>query len=312
LPPVVAFHRLPRRKLPQLGDMGAGLTSRCMGQGQAGEEDVNVPEAGVALHARTVQGFGWKPDLPDFRDQALALPLAKKTNLPPKVDLRLEEHFGVYDQGHLGSCTANAIGAAFHYDQVKQGLKDFKPSRLYIYYNERAMEGHVSEDSGAQLRDGIKCLHKLGACHESMWPYVRENFTKKPSPECYEEGRKNRCLQYARVTQSLDEMKACLNEGFPYVFGFIVLSSFMTEEVKNTGIMLMPTAADKVLGGHAVMAVGYDDDKQCFIIRNSWGEEWGDKGYFWMPYRYMCHHGLVRDLWAIKSVEGTEFPCTQV
>merc|ERR1719229_1260532 len=256
--------------------------------------------------------MGWKRDLPDWRDKHPALPEAKKSSLPPSVDLRPDEkHFPIYNQGHLGSCTANAIGAAFHFALAQQDIASaFPPSRLFIYYNERKMEGHMKEDSGAQIRDGIKSLHKIGVCSEDMWPYDISKFTVKPSSDCYAAAAKNKAKEYARVPHTLKDMKACINEGYPFVFGFIVFSSFMTKKVATTGHMTMPSLYDKFLGGHAVMAVGYDDKKKHFIIRNSWGVEWGDRGYFYMPYDYISHQMLVLDLWTVKFVEnkGRDFP----
>jgi len=272
-------------------------------------EDVfYVPETGFSIPVRTVRKMGWKRDLPDFRDMVLALPAAKTSNLPPSVDLRPAEHFLIYDQGALGSCTANAIGAAFHFDQIKQGVKEFVPSRLFIYFNERQMENTVDQDSGAYIRDGIKSLNKIGVCNETLWPYDESTFKNKPGPDCYKEAAKSRCEEYARVPQTIEDIKGCLNEGFPFAFGFTVLSSFMTREVATTGIMSMPKQSDYVMGGHAVCCVGYDDSKKCVIVRNSWGEGWGDKGYFYMPYDYITHPYLADDFWAIRFVSGAALP----
>jgi len=282
-----------------------------MGQacsGHAKVEHFEVPEAGFSIPVRTVKKMGWVPDLPDFRDKVLALPEAKTKNLPEKKDLRPAEHFEIYDQGELGSCTANAICAAYHFDQIREGKKDFTPCRLFVYYNERAMEGSVDEDAGAQIRDGIKSIHKLGVCDEALWPYDITKFTQKPSEECYRQAKSNRAVKYARVSHSLHSMRGCINEGFPFVFGFMVFSSFMTGEVSKTGYMTMPQISDSLLGGHAVMAVGYDDKKRHFIVRNSWGQEWGDKGYFYMPYDYVIIPSLVSDMWAIKFVSGEDLP----
>jgi len=231
------------------------------------------------------------------------------------MDLRPEEqHFKIYNQGHLGSCTANAIGAAFHYALAREGVTDFEPSRLFIYYNERAMEGHVKEDSGAMIRDGIKSLHKLGVCSEQQWPYDVARFTERPSEACYKVALNEKAQEYARVPHTLKDMKACLNEGFPFVFGFMVFSSFMTKQVATTGHMVMPSLYDKLLGGHAVMAIGFDDKKKHFIIRNSWGDEWGDKGYFYMPYDFITHPMLVQDLWTIRFVQSRsqDFPTRSI
>lgn len=286
------------------------MGQQCSGGSALAEDTFHVPETGFSIPVRTVRKMGWKRDLPDFRDRVLALPPAKVENLPPSVDLRPAEHFVIYDQGSLGSCTANAIGAAFHFDQIKQGLKDFTPSRLFIYYNERAMEGTVDQDSGAYIRDGIKSIHKIGVCRESRWPYDEASFTTKPLDECYQEAAKNHCKEYARVPQDLAHMKGCLKEGLPFVFGFTVLSSFQTREVATTGNMCMPKPKDYVLGGHAVCAVGYDDSRKCVIVRNSWGNGWGDKGYFYMPYEYITHPYLAQDFWTIRFVEGAPL-CTK-
>jgi len=271
------------------------------------EDTFHVPETDFSIPVRTVGRMGWKRDLPDFRDRVLAFPEAKTTGHKAKVDLRPDEHFLIYNQGALGSCTANALGAAFHFDQIKQGVKDFTPSRLFIYFNERQMEGTVDTDSGASLRDGIKSLHKIGVCKETTWPYQEDAFTKKPGTNCYKEAAQNRALEYARVPQTLGDMKGCLSEGYPFVFGFTVLSSFQTLQVAKTGEMSMPQRRDHVLGGHAVCCVGYDDTRHggCMIVRNSWGTGWGDKGYFYMPYQYITHPYLAQDFWAIRSIEGS-------
>eukprot|EP00446_Apocalathium_sp_SHHI-4_P029022 CAMPEP_0177237876 /NCGR_PEP_ID=MMETSP0367-20130122/46229_1 /TAXON_ID=447022 ORGANISM="Scrippsiella hangoei-like, Strain SHHI-4" /NCGR_SAMPLE_ID=MMETSP0367 /ASSEMBLY_ACC=CAM_ASM_000362 /LENGTH=289 /DNA_ID=CAMNT_0018688897 /DNA_START=64 /DNA_END=933 /DNA_ORIENTATION=+ len=267
-----------------------------------------VPAAGFSIPVRTNKKMGWQRDLPDFRDKILALPEHNKSKLPPQVDLRPAEHFEIYDQGHLGSCTANAIGAAFHYALVKEGITDFRPSRLFIYYNERAMEGSEGTDAGAMIRDGIKSVHKIGVCSESEWAYDIEKFTVQPPSSAYTQAANEKASEYARVPQTLADMKACINEGFPFVFGFMVFSSFMTEQVKSSGYMTMPSLYDSLLGGHAVTAFGYDDEKKHFIIRNSWGEEWGDKGYFYMPYDYISHPLLVQDPWTIQFVQSKDFP----
>ena len=135
------------------------------------------------LKAREIKRFGWTPDLPDARDYMYSAPEAVLTKLPTKVDLRGTKMPKVYDQGELGSCTANAIGAAFEFGQIKQGQKDFMPSRLFIYYNERAMEGTIDTDSGAMIRDGMKSVAKLGVCTEDTWPYDIPRFTEKPPGE---------------------------------------------------------------------------------------------------------------------------------
>ncbi|HMK30896.1 MAG TPA: C1 family peptidase [Terriglobales bacterium] len=252
---------------------------------------------------RRIQRFGWIPDLPDPRDLLYAAPPTVLAALPQNVDLR-SQFPGVYDQGQLGSCTANAIAGAFQFDQRKLNLKEFVPSRLFIYYNERKIEGTVDQDSGARIRDGIKTTVKTGVCPESDWPYIIQQFVGPPPPQTLVDAPKNRAISYHRVTQSLNQMKGCLAEGYPFVFGFTVYDSFESPQVAKTGQVPMPAPGENQIGGHAVVAVGYDDSQQRFIVRNSWGDAWGMKGYCTMPYAYLADSSYSSDFWTIRGVTG--------
>ena len=171
-------------------------------------------------------------------------------------------------------------------------------SRLFIYYNERSLEDTVDYDSGASLRDGIKTLKDYGVCHERTWPYVISKFDVKPTVKCYNEAGKHRIESYHRLG-TINEMLACVAEGYPFVFGFAVYESFESQTVKRTGIADMPKKDERMIGGHAVMAVGYDQKQKRFIVRNSWGEQWGQAGYFTMPYAYF--ETLASDFWTIRQ-----------
>ena len=245
--------------------------------------------------AYSIARYGWIPDIPDQRDHLYAAPVVAARALAVSADLRAQCP-PVYDQGQLGSCTANAIAAAVQFDRMKQKLKsDFTPSRLFIYYNERVMEGTVATDSGAMIRDGIKSVGAQGDCPESEWPYDVAKFAKKPKAKCYKDAKKYKAVQYQRLVQTLMQTKGCLASGYPFVFGFTVYESFESEDVAKTGVVPMPAHTEKVLGGHAVTAVGYDDAQQRFIVRNSWGTGWGMKGYFTMPYAYLTDSKLADD-----------------
>jgi C1A family cysteine protease len=249
-------------------------------------------------------GYGWVRDLPDARDFLYAAPLIRFPHgLPASIDLR-SECPPIYDQGQLGSCTGNGIAGAIEFDQRKQGIKEFVPSRLFIYYNERVIEGTVSQDSGAQIRDGIKSVATLGAPPETDWPYDIKRFADKPPAKAYADAKKDLVSAYSRVAQTVGQMQGCLAEGFPFVFGFTVYDSFESEHVADTGIVPMPAPGETVLGGHCVVAVGYNNAKRTFIIRNSWGTGWGMKGYCTMPYEYLLSSNLASDFWTIRAVKG--------
>lgn len=249
-----------------------------------------------------VSRYGWLPDLPDQRDQPYAAPAELVGVLPARADLR-PQCPPVYNQGQLGSCTANAIAGAIEFDRLKQKLSNFTPSRLFIYYNERVIEHSVNSDSGAQIRDGIKSVAKQGDCPETEWPYVIAKFRTKPPKNCYADALKYKVVLYQRVTQTLSQMKGCLASGYPFVFGFSVYESFESAQVAKTGHASLPKSGEAVIGGHAVLGVGYDDAKQWFITRNSWGTGWGMKGYFTLPYAYVTDPSLASDLWTVRIVQ---------
>lgn len=245
--------------------------------------------------------YGWKPDLPDHRDLKYAAAAETLKKLPSAVDLRASCP-PVYDQGQLGSCTANAIAGAIQFELIRQKAPSWVPSRLFIYYNERAIENTVDSDSGAQTRDGIKSVSKQGVCPETMWPYVTNEFSKKPFANCYATALQNKAVSYQRVSQQLQQMKGCLAEGFPFVAGFTAYASFESQQVAQTGVVSMPAKGEDVVGGHAVLVVGYDDSKAVWIVRNSWGPGWGTNGYFTMPYAYLTNTDLADDLWTIRLI----------
>jgi C1A family cysteine protease len=248
--------------------------------------------------------YGWIPDLPDQRDHLYAAPAPIVTRLPPHIDLR-PKCPPVFDQGQLGSCTANAIGAAYRFDLKRQKVAGrFVPSRLFIYYNERLIEGTVATDAGAMLRDGIKSLAKQGVCNDATWPYDLGRFAEQPPAPAYREALQHQATSYLRVAQEGFQMKGCLASGFPFVFGFSVYESFESPEVARTGYVPMPGSRERQLGGHAVMAVGYDDAAQNFICQNSWSTGWGERGFFYLPYAYLGNPQLASDLWTLRTVEG--------
>jgi C1A family cysteine protease len=274
------------------------------------QESTRVKDVEKADDWSHVRGYGWRPQLPDARDRVYAARL--QAPAPPAYDLRPSMP-PVYDQGQLGSCTGNAIAAAMEYERDRQALPDFIPSRLFIYYNERALEGTVSSDSGAVIRDGIKVVNADGVCQETLWPYDIGMFTVKPPKRCYVAALTDKAVQYEAI-QTLGDLKDAISSNLAVVFGFTVYQSFESQSVAQTGVMPMPKPHESTVGGHAVLAVGYSDAKSQLIVRNSWGASWGDRGYFYMPYQYVTGSKvssdtspingahLASDFWAIEMV----------
>ena len=236
--------------------------------------------------------YTWKPDVPDYRDQ----PYVHTNDIQPDiVDLRSKMP-QVYNQGMMQSCTAHALAGQLGF--LNPGSETF--SRLFIYYGERAIEGTVNVDAGAQLRDGIRFLANTGCCPESIWPYDKTKWAVKPINEAYVAATPHKILAYSRLS-TLDDMLDCLAAGYPFVFGMAVYTLFERPEMAASGVLQMPIAGEKMLGGHAVEAVGYNMITKRLLIRNSWGTKWGQSGHFTMPFDYVTNRGLTDDFWTIRK-----------
>jgi len=263
-----------------------------------------VPDEGtdyIVVEVVPYKKYGWKPDKADMRDRNFIASIKSKLS---RIFTLKDKMPPILDQGELGSCTANGIANALLYCELREVINDSKPrSRLFIYYNERAKEGTIDVDSGAAIRDGIKCVSSIGACFEETWPYNITLFTEKPPAEAYEEAKLHPAVQYERVSQSEQELKQALNTGFPVVFGFNVYETIEGEQVKKTGIIPLPRPGDSKLGGHCVLLSGYDDSKRLFQIQNSWGESWGDGGFGYMSYDYLTNPSFASDFWRITYVK---------
>jgi len=245
--------------------------------------------------------YGWIPDLPDQRDYRYAELAAVIPTLPPEVDLR-SGCTPVENQGKIGSCTACALVGDLEYVKKQKQKAAVNFSKLFLYYNERVVRHTQDRDSGASLRDGIKTLVKIGDCLETLWPYVPSKLAVQPPESCYQNALGYQITNYYRL-HALSEMKHTLSTGFPFVFGFAVYESFESSAVAHTGVVSMPAAEERLIGGHAVAAVGYIDAKKYLIVRNSWGAQWGDHGYFYMPYAYLTNASLSSDFWTIRDME---------
>jgi len=253
---------------------------------------------------RTERFYGRIPDTPDQRD-FLYQPV--QVTVPADLDLRLGQP-PVFNQGQLGSCTANGIASELEAQALSQKEPLAVLSRLFIYYNERVMEGTVREDAGANIRDGIKSVASQGVCPESEWPYDIGQFAVQPSAQCYTDAMRFQALKYQSVPQDQAMLKAALVSARGLVIGISVYESFESQAVEETGVVPLPAATEQMLGGHCVRLVGYTDNglpgipKGHFIGMNSWGTGWGLKGFFFIPYAYITNPDLASDFWAITSV----------
>ena len=253
-------------------------------------------------------------DTPDARDSIYSPNKRElRRKLPSHVDLRLRCP-RVQDQGAPGTCTAHAVAAAFAFEQRVHRAKVITPSRLFIFYNERALTGQTSVKCVVRLRDALKVVSKLGVCPESMWPYNEDSrvLRLKPPKEAFEAAGSYKIAQYHRIPIGhlkpetfLRHLKHCLADGHPFLFGFMLYESFETEAVKKSGIMPIPDRKhEKLVGGHAVMAVGYNDRRKAVLGRNSWGTDWGINGHFWMPYELIRDPTYAHDFWTVRGVSG--------
>ena len=248
---------------------------------------------------------GWKRDVKDHRDlKYRSLFTMPRAQLPPEIDLR-PLCSAVENQGHVGSCTANAAVGAVEYlkrDRLTSKFLWFKRfkdlSRLFVYWNMRDLEGTVDEDCGGSIRDTIKALAADGVCYEKTWPYDQAAWFKKPSEACFSEAAQYKIVSYYRV-ESIDEALNALAQKLPIVFGAVLYESF--NEAEKTAVVDIPAEGESVIGGHAMMIAGYHQKKEEFIVRNSWGTGWGDKGYCYLPWAYCSFGERVDDFWVIKG-----------
>lgn len=261
--------------------------------------------------------LGVRRDRHDPRDHPF-VPKHAPHRLPASVDLRAGMP-PVYDQGRIQACTANVLAAAVAFSRRKNAQDDapLEPSRLFIYWNERALQNNTANDCGATLREGIRTLSKQGVAPEHLWPYddtpattqpggafpADARVARKPGEDAYEQAHRFQVLSYRRIQADLAHMKSCLAEGYPFALGLQVYPSFMSAPHQQATVVPIPSADEAALGGHAVLAVGYDEARQWLVCRNSWGPAQGDQGYFYLPYVYLDVADRVGDLWSLRTVE---------
>ena len=248
----------------------------------------------------SIPKYHWVRDKVDSRDHPYQLTNKTQSNV---IDLR-QYCSPIEDQGQLGSCTGNAIAGAIELLHKRQN-RTLDISRLFIYYYERMFIGTVNYDSGAYIRDGIKACYTYGAPTENLWPYNISKFRTVPPKEALIDAAKRKVTSYQRAAD-FNQVIDAISSGYPVTIGFSVYSSFDSPTVARTGIMPYPdTKKERLLGGHAVLLVGYNKNNNTFIARNSWGTSWGDRGYFYMPFQVIQNTSMSSDFWVIKSISNT-------
>lgn len=267
------------------------------------------------IGSRQVKRYGWQPDLPDPRDRIYNLEEAVKRAgaLPERVDL--SPHMPpIYNQGQLGSCTGNGIARVLEYEAIRQGEPAITPSRLFIYYNERAVEGTIASDAGGHIRDGIKVVASLGAPPETDWPYSDADpgpFQEKPPVSAYIQATAHEAIAYQRILPggAGDPIRTALAAGQPIVFGFSVPAGFEDGSWDASRQSLpVPGPGERFIGGHCVVMSGYDFSctrfpRPAMQCENSWGPGWGMGGRFWMDAGWFDPHArLCSDFWVISRV----------
>jgi C1A family cysteine protease len=275
--------------------VGCGQTPSMMAPSVAAASSSNA--ATVTIHGVSRKlGYDWTRYQKVQKSKAHPQHLIRQGLRPKTADLRTQQA-PVYDQGQLGSCTAFAIAKGLRESlQRKDGEQAVSLSALFQYYETRKRLDSIGEDSGGTITDGVAVLKETGAAPDAAWPYEISKFKLKPPAAAYSAAGDNKVHETTQLA-SLDDVKSAIASGQPVAFGFLVYKSMMS--IGKDAVLPLPKAGEKVLGGHAVLAVGYDDEKQQLIVRNSWGSSWGDKGYFYMPYKFVTEDNTA-DFWTAK------------
>lgn len=215
----------------------------------------------------------------------------------------------VQDQGRIGACSVNAVANALDYELGRATGRAHSVSRLFIYYAARKYVlrvADISMDTGCSLRDACKSLERYGTCPEKVWPYKRRKMAVKPSRQAFQQALVLAGVQYRSMVQTLPRLLQCLANGHPVLLGMSVFSNIKTARL--TGILGMPGPGDLPIGGHAVLLCGYNMVSKTFNVQNCWGERWGRKGFFTIPFEYVLNPDLCWDLWVLVLPSNLDAP----
>lgn len=255
------------------------------------------------IKPRDVRWYGWRPQLPNPFEPQFSDLKRKVLRLAPKFDQRGTPTMPpIYNQGNLGGCVGNGVTACVEQTLGIEGKNIGPMSRLMCYYNARRIEGTTSEDAGAMISDGVTGVANWGLCTEELWPYDISKFASMPPPKARNQAARHKAIKSYSVNQKSADLKQCIAEGYGVVFGFTVYDGFESDAVAKTGVLQMPKRGEQIAGGHCTVLVGWDDPSRRYIVRNSWGTDWGQLGYFLMPYDYVLNPDLSSDFKTIRLV----------
>ena len=306
----IAFQSTPQPRHPVTS--GTGVDSRVITLGYMAElpDFRDVKTSDIAHHRSMSSSIQQGPN--KANSYLLSVKKSKGKQLPAAIDLRNDirdrNYFTpVEDQGELGSCTANAVIGLVEYLIKAEANQTINLSRLFLYKVTRNLMNQTG-DQGAHIRTTIKALKMFGCPPEERWPYSIETFDYEPDAFLYSIARNFKAIRYLRLDNPgesgdkvLLDVKSCIADGYPAAFGFPVYSS-IGEVSESNDVIPFPNQDDELQGGHAILAIGYDDKKDALLIRNSWGDTWGNKGYAWLPYEYVTS-GIARDFWTILATD---------
>lgn len=247
---------------------------------------------------------GWKRQAADSRDHAFKLEPMVSHSLPLEMlDMRRpwQAVIGIANQGELGSCTAQGTLECFRWPfwKARREVPEFSTLAQYYYSRVKIAHGAAGDDSGCTIRDAVKTVHQIGACDAKLWPYDPTLFDLNPPEECLISASKHKSMSY-HLLHTVDDIKTQLANWYPVVGGFTCYESLQSEAVGKTGAIPIPTPGETVIGGHCMAFVGYCNDRKAFLCANSWGSNWGDGGFAWLPYWYVESNNA-SDFWVIHT-----------